>query len=64
MAAKTSSRCCAPILTRRLGEDDALELASAFKAIADAGRLRLLSFIAGQPEALALPVLRPAKDSA
>src|SRR3989442_8098125 len=40
--------CCAPLLRTRLGRDDAEALASAFKAIADPGRLRLLSFIAGQ----------------
>src|SRR5437667_1686973 len=43
--------CCAPLLRSRLGRDDAEELATAFKAIADPGRLRLLSFIAGQPGA-------------
>src|SRR2546429_2676784 len=43
------SRCCAPLLRTRLGRDDAEALATAFKAIADPGRLRLLSFIAGQP---------------
>lgn len=43
--------CCAPLLRTRLGRTDAEELAAAFKAIADPGRLRLLSFIAGQPGA-------------
>lgn len=43
--------CCASVLRSRLRRDDAEELASAFKAIADPGRLRLLSFIAGQPRA-------------
>ena len=47
----TPARCCAPLLRRRLGRDDADALATAFKAIADPGRLRLLSFIAGQPGA-------------
>src|SRR5262245_3356626 len=46
-----STRCCAPVLRARLGRDDAEALATAFKAIADPGRLRLLSFIAGQPGA-------------
>ena len=45
------TRCCAPLLRTRLGRDDAEALATAFKAIADSGRLRLLSFIAGQPDA-------------
>ena len=44
-------RCCAPVLRTRLGRDDAEELATAFKAIADRGRLRLLNFIARQPGA-------------
>ena len=48
---KTPTACCAPVLKRRLGRDDAEELANAFKAIADPGRLRLLNFIAGQPDA-------------
>jgi ArsR family transcriptional regulator len=46
-----ASRCCAPLLRTRLGRHDAEALASAFKAIADPGRLRLLSFIARQPGA-------------
>jgi ArsR family transcriptional regulator, arsenate/arsenite/antimonite-responsive transcriptional repressor len=45
------ARCCAPLLRTRLGRDDADALATAFKAIADPGRLRLLSYIAGQPGA-------------
>ena len=51
MPTKKSTACCAPLLRTRLGRDDAQELATAFKAIADPGRLRLLSFIAGQPDA-------------
>jgi ArsR family transcriptional regulator len=43
--------CCASLLRTRLGREDAGELASAFKAIADPGRLRLLSFVASQPGA-------------
>jgi ArsR family transcriptional regulator, arsenate/arsenite/antimonite-responsive transcriptional repressor len=44
-------RCCAPVLRTRLGRGDAEELATAFKAIADPGRLQLLNFIARQPGA-------------
>jgi len=51
MGAKPNTNCCAPVLNGRLGQDDAQALAGAFKAIADPGRLRLLSFIAGQPAA-------------
>ena len=47
----TAPRCCTAMLRTRLGRDDAETLATAFKAIADPGRLRLLSFIAGQPGA-------------
>lgn len=38
--------CCGPLLGSPLDEADALELASAFKALADPVRLRLLSLIA------------------
>src|SRR5690242_18357591 len=56
-----AARCCAPLLRTRLGRDDAEALATAFKAIADPGRLRLLSFIAGQPgaEACVCHLVRP-----
>jgi ArsR family transcriptional regulator len=46
-----AARCCSPVLQAPLGRDDAEALAAAFKAIADPARLRLLSFIARQPEA-------------
>jgi ArsR family transcriptional regulator, arsenate/arsenite/antimonite-responsive transcriptional repressor len=42
-------RCCLPVLQGRLRKAEAEQLASTFKAIADPARLRLLSFIAGQP---------------
>ena len=48
---KPPAACCAPLLHARLGRTDAEELASAFRAIADPGRLRLLSVIASQPGA-------------
>src|SRR5262249_29245698 len=51
MSMKLKRRGCAPVLRGRLGKDDAEELAGAFKAIADPGRLRLLSYIAAQPGA-------------
>ena len=50
MSIKQSARCCVPVLRARLRRDDAEALAAAFKAIADPGRLRLLSFIASQPD--------------
>lgn len=53
--------CCAPVLHARLGKADAEELASAFRAIADPARLRLLSLIAAQPdgEACVCNLLKP-----
>jgi ArsR family transcriptional regulator len=51
MTKKAPTACCAPLLQRQLGHEDAHMLATAFKAIADPGRLRLLSFIAAQPGA-------------
>jgi ArsR family transcriptional regulator, arsenate/arsenite/antimonite-responsive transcriptional repressor len=46
---KTSTVCCPPVLTGRLAEAEAAELATLFKALGDPGRLRLLSFLAAQP---------------
>jgi ArsR family transcriptional regulator len=51
MSMKERGGCCASVLRARLRRDDAEQLATAFKAIADPGRLRLLSFIAAQPKA-------------
>ena len=48
---RRATRCCAPILRSRLRDEDAEELAAAFKAIADQARLRLLNFIAARPSA-------------
>src|SRR4029077_19732803 len=45
------SPCCPPVLQSRLDKADAEELAGVFRALADPGRLRLLSFIAAQPGA-------------
>jgi ArsR family transcriptional regulator len=41
--------CCPPLLAAPLASDDAEELASAFKALADPIRLQLLSLIAASP---------------
>ena len=48
---RKAASCCPSVLRSQIGRDHAEELAAAFNAIADAGRLRLLSFIAAQPEA-------------
>jgi ArsR family transcriptional regulator, arsenate/arsenite/antimonite-responsive transcriptional repressor len=45
--------CCAPLLAPAFDEADAVELASAFKALADPVRLRLLSLIAAAPDGTA-----------
>ena len=42
--------CCPPVLQGTLTKGDAEELASLFKALSDPVRLRVLSFIAAQPE--------------
>ena len=41
--------CCAPLATAPLSQDDADQLASVLKAVADPTRLRLLSLIASDP---------------
>jgi ArsR family transcriptional regulator len=46
---KASSSCRAPVLAGRLQAPQADELASAFRALGDPGRLRLLSYLAAQP---------------
>src|SRR3954469_11835722 len=53
MKVKTVDACCAPLLGAPLAERDAVELAAAFKALADPVRLRLLSLIAAAPEGAA-----------
>jgi len=45
----TRRRYCPPVLQTKLGDGDARHLATAFKAIADPARLRLLSLLAAQP---------------
>jgi ArsR family transcriptional regulator len=45
----TIAACCPPVLAKPLAVEDAEQLASALKAIADPARLRLLSLIQAQP---------------
>jgi ArsR family transcriptional regulator, arsenate/arsenite/antimonite-responsive transcriptional repressor len=47
---RTIETCCAPLLAGPLDEDEAVELAAAFKVLADPVRLRLLSLIAAAPD--------------
>jgi ArsR family transcriptional regulator, arsenate/arsenite/antimonite-responsive transcriptional repressor len=49
----TIEDCCPPLLAAPLAETDAVELAGAFKALADPVRLRLLSLIAAAPDGTA-----------
>ena len=51
MAVPRISPCCAPVLHAQLDKTAAEDLATIFKALADPARLRLLSFIAAQPNA-------------
>jgi ArsR family transcriptional regulator, arsenate/arsenite/antimonite-responsive transcriptional repressor len=46
----TIAACCPPLLAEPLAPEDAEQLASALKAIADPARLRLLSLIQAQPD--------------
>jgi ArsR family transcriptional regulator len=50
MTMRKSVPCCAPVLDGRLAPKDADELAVIFRALGDPGRLRLLSFLASQPD--------------
>jgi ArsR family transcriptional regulator len=53
MQVKTIDQCCAPLLGEALDQDSAIELAAAFKVLADPVRLRLLSLIAAAPDGTA-----------
>ncbi len=57
--------CCPPVLHATLSPAEAEELAGALKALADPIRLRLLSFIAAQPdgEACVCNVMAPVQLS-
>jgi ArsR family transcriptional regulator len=60
MAMDASTVCCTPLVEAVLAEDDADELATAFKALADPARLRLLSLIASSPDgACACDLIEP-----
>ena len=53
--------CCAPVTSEALSEEDATEVASVMKALADPARLRLLSIIATSPtgEACSCDLVEP-----
>lgn len=50
MEIQTIATCCEPVLDATLSEEQASELASAFKVLSDPVRLRLLSLIANAPD--------------
>lgn len=60
---KTITTCCDPVLASPLSEDEAGELAAAFKVLADPVRLRLLSLIASSAEACACDLTEPTGKS-
>jgi ArsR family transcriptional regulator len=51
--------CCASVLGSPLGEDEAVDLAHAYAALADPVRLRLLSLVADAGEVCACDLLAP-----
>jgi ArsR family transcriptional regulator len=61
MEIRTIEACCEPVLSSVLSEAEADDLAAAFKVLADPGRLRLLSLIAGAGtgEACACDLVEP-----
>ena len=61
MDVKQIEVCCAPVLASALSEDEAVDLAAAFKVLADPARLRLLSMIASADadEACACDLVEP-----
>ena len=61
MDAKSLEMCCAPLTAAVLTEAQAVELAGAFKTLADPARLRLFSMVASIPdsEACACDLVEP-----
>ena len=50
MEVRTIEACCSPLLAGPLDEQQATDLAAAFKVLADPVRLQLLSLIAAAPD--------------
>lgn len=59
MELKVIETCCSPISDAVLGEDEATELAAAFKVLADPVRLRLLSIVANADDVCACDLTEP-----
>jgi ArsR family transcriptional regulator len=59
--AKWVETCCEPLMSAALSEEQAVDLAAAFKALADPARLRLFSMVASIPsgEACACDLVEP-----
>jgi ArsR family transcriptional regulator len=56
---KPIEACCEPLLAGALSEDEAEDLAGAFKVLADPARLRLLSIVASAGEACVCELVEP-----
>lgn len=50
MRSPRTTSCCPPVFRARLAKRDAEDLAAVFRALADPARLRVLSFLAAQPD--------------
>lgn len=61
MQTQEIERCCEPVFTEALDDQEAEDLAAAFKVLSDPVRLRLLSLIAnaGDGEACACDLVEP-----
>ena len=55
----STTMCCTPVLSGALTDDEAEDLAAAFKVLSDPVRLRLLSLIASTEEACACDLVEP-----
>ena len=59
MDVQTITACCEPVTEAPLAEDEAHDLAAAFKVLADPVRLRLLSLVAAADEVCACDLVEP-----
>jgi ArsR family transcriptional regulator len=59
MDVKPIKVCCDPVMSSALSEEQAEDLAAAFKVLADPARLRLLSMIASADEACGCELVEP-----
>lgn len=58
-ATRAGSECCPSVLGAPLAPDEAAALAAGFAALADPGRLRLLSLMAAHAEVCACALVEP-----